>query len=92
MKTSSILINVGRGGIVDEKALADALNKKMIGGACIDVFPKEPISAENPLLQLSYPDKLLLTPHNAWASVEARTKLLDIVYKNIADFIEGALQ
>ena len=90
MKPSAILINVGRGGIVDEQALADAINKNIIGGACIDVFPKEPISAKNPLLQVKFPEKLILTPHNAWASVEARTKLLDIVYKNIADFIEVA--
>jgi lactate dehydrogenase-like 2-hydroxyacid dehydrogenase len=88
MKFSAILINVGRGGIVNELALANAINDGQIGGACVDVFEREPIDMDNPLLKVKYPEKLVLSPHNAWASIEARTKLIDIVYGNIKDFIE----
>ena len=89
MKPTAILVNVGRGGIVDEAALAKAIDYNQIGGACIDVFENEPVKAENPLLKVKHPDKLVLTPHNAWASVEARTALIDIVCQNIEDFIKG---
>jgi glycerate dehydrogenase len=87
MKSNAILINVGRGGIVDEKALAEAIDNNNIGGACVDVFPHEPIMANNPLMHVNRSEKLVLTPHNAWASVEARTTLIDIVYQHIIDFI-----
>ena len=87
MKSNAILINVGRGGIVDEKALAEAIDNNKIGGACVDVFPQEPIMADNPLMHVNRSEKLVLTPHNAWASVEARTTLIDIVYQHIIDFI-----
>jgi len=89
MKPSSILVNVGRGGIVDESALAEAINNSLIAGACIDVFEHEPIKVENPLLKVKYPEKLVLTPHNAWASIESRTKLVEIVSKNIEDFLKA---
>ncbi len=89
MKTNAILVNVGRGGIVDETALAEAIDNNGIGGACIDVFPNEPILTNNPLLKVRRPERLVLTPHNAWASVEARRKLIDIVYQNIADFVDS---
>ncbi len=87
MKPASILVNMGRGGIVDELALANAVNDHQIAGACVDVFEKEPINKDNPLLKVKYPEKLVLSPHNAWASTEARTKLMDIVYRNIEEFI-----
>jgi glycerate dehydrogenase len=89
MKPTAILVNVGRGGIVDEGALAEAIDHNQIGGACIDVFENEPVKAENPLLKVKHPEKLVLTPHNAWASVEARTALIDIACQNIEDFIKG---
>lgn len=89
MKESAILVNVGRGGIVDESALAKAINNNQIGGACVDVFEQEPIDENNPLLKVKYPEKLVLSPHNAWASTEARTKLMDIVYRNIEEFIQS---
>lgn len=88
MKSNAILINVGRGGIVDEKALTEAINNEIISGACIDVFDYEPMSAQNPLLSVRFPDRLVLSPHNAWASVEARTRLVDIVVENIRSFFE----
>ncbi len=90
MKKSSILINVGRGGIVNEEDLASALNDDVIAGACMDVFSTEPISAKNPLTHLKRPEKIVLSPHNAWASLEARTRLMDIVYKNIEEFLRNS--
>lgn len=89
MKSSSILVNVGRGGIVNELALAKAIDDHQIGGACVDVFENEPIKHDNPLLKVKYPEKLVLSPHNAWASIEARTKLIDIVYQNIKEFTKS---
>lgn len=86
MKPTSILVNVGRGGIVNELALANAIEKNQIGGACIDVFENEPINQNNPLLKIKNHEKLVLTPHNAWASIEARTKLIEIVYNHIKDY------
>jgi glycerate dehydrogenase len=88
MKSNAILVNVGRGGIVHEGELAQAISDNKIGGACMDVFGKEPIEADNPLLKVTCPDKLVLSPHNAWASIEARTKLIDIVIENIRSFLE----
>lgn len=88
MKSNAILVNVGRGGIVHEKDLAQAINDQKIGGAGIDVFAKEPIEAGNPLLKVKYPERLVLSPHNAWASIEARTKLINIVIENIRSFLE----
>ncbi|MCG8306733.1 MAG: D-2-hydroxyacid dehydrogenase [Cytophagales bacterium] len=87
MKPTAIIINVGRGGIVDEAALAEAINSRTIHGACMDVFEREPIDADNPLLKVKYPQNLILTPHNAWASMESRTKLVDIVCENIEAYL-----
>ena len=64
-----------------------AINNNQIGGACIDVFEKEPIDKNNPLLHTLHPEKLVLSPHNAWASIEARMMLVDIVYENIKNFL-----
>lgn len=89
MKSTAILVNAGRGGIVNELALAEAIDENQIGGACIDVFENEPINTDNPLFKVKYPEKLVLSPHNAWASIEARTKLIDIVCLNIEEFINS---
>ncbi len=89
VKQGAILINVGRGGIVNERDLAQALDHGKLGGACLDVYEKEPIIEGNPLLQVKHPERLVLTPHNAWASLEARIRLMDIVYENIAIFVNG---
>jgi glycerate dehydrogenase len=89
MKSSAILVNVGRGGIVHEGDLARAIDDQIIGGACIDVFGKEPIEADNPLLKVKHPDRLVLSPHNAWASIEARIKLVQIVLNNIQKYLES---
>ena len=88
MKKSAFIINVARGGIINENDLAFALNENMIAGAAIDVFEQEPLTAENPLLKIKDPTKLLLTPHLAWASIEARKKLIQSVAQNIISYIK----
>lgn len=87
MKKTAILINAGRGGIVNEADLAQALNEDLIAGAGIDVFEKEPINTSNPLLHLKNKEKLVLTPHVTWASIEARTLLMEKVRRNIEEFL-----
>ena len=88
LKENAVLLNMGRGGIVDEVALAKAIDEKdlLVG---LDVTAKEPIEATNPLLNVAKKDNLIITPHIAWGSVEAREKLIDGVYKNIKEFIEN---
>ncbi len=87
MKPSAILINVARGGIVDEQTLAAALNDNRIAGAALDVFSHEPIEAESPLLRLRDPYKLLASPHNAWATAEAIDVLIGCIVRNIKEFL-----
>lgn len=88
MRRHAILINMGRGGIVVEKDLAKALNENTIDAACLDVYKKEPPSADNPLLDILEPHKLVLTPHVAWAGIEAREQLITIIAENIRTFLE----
>lgn len=85
MKSSAILINVARGGIVNEAALADALNEGTIRGAALDVFTSEPLR-ESPLYNLKEPYRLLASPHNAWSSVEAIDRLVECITQNIKQF------
>ncbi len=85
MKSSAYLINVGRGPIVKESDLCRALNENLIAGAGLDVLEKEPMSADNPLFSIKDSRKLLITPHIAWATTEARTRLMKNVYKNIEE-------
>ena len=89
MKPSAVLINVGRGPIVDEPALVDALNNGQIAGAGLDVMETEPLPADSPLFNVKDPDKLLMTPHMAWASVEARQRLVNEVALNLKAFLSG---
>lgn len=86
MKPTSILINTGRGPLVDESALADALNNGLIRGAGVDVLSCEPPTIDNPLLSAS---NCYTTPHIGWATIEARQRLMDIAVANVANFIEG---
>ena len=83
MKPTAILVNMGRGGIVDEQALAEAIDDGIIWGAALDVFLKEPLPAENPLLHVKHPERLRLAPHAAWASVQARQRLVAQIAANI---------
>ncbi|MFP4509529.1 MAG: D-2-hydroxyacid dehydrogenase [Spirochaetaceae bacterium] len=89
MKRHAVLVNVGRGGIVNEADLAQALRDGRIRAAAIDVFEREPVEPGNPLLASDIADKLLLTPHIAWASVEARTRVIAEVAANIRAFLAG---
>ena len=84
MKKTAVIINMGRGGIVNEADLADAIDRDAIGGAALDVFVKEPLPADSPLLHTAHPEKLRFTPHTAWASIEARQRLADMIADNIA--------
>ncbi len=86
MKLTAIIINVARGGIIDEAALADALNKEIIAGAALDVFSSEPLPA-SPLYDLNDPDSLLASPHTAWAADEAVKILIEGVAENIKNFL-----
>jgi glycerate dehydrogenase len=83
MRPCAILLNLGRGGIINEKDLARALNENLIGAAGIDVMEHEPINPDNPMLKLYDKDKILITPHMAWASKESRELLVEKVARNI---------
>lgn len=85
MKNTAYLINVGRGPIVKEDDLCRALNENLLAGAGLDVLEKEPMSATNPLLSIKDSRKLLITPHIAWATTEARGRLMENVYRNIVE-------
>lgn len=89
MKSHAVLLNLGRGGIINEAALAKALDEELIQGAALDVLVNEPIDSGNPLLKIKNSDRLLITPHIAWASKEARVRLIDETYLNIDYFIKG---
>lgn len=89
MKKESVILNLGRGGIIDEKALYDALVSEKIGGAALDVLSEEPITADNPLYQIKDSNRLLITPHMGWGPKEARQRCVDEVYKNIEAFLKG---
>ena len=86
MKSSAILINTGRGPLVNEQDLADALNEGRIAGAGLDVLSVEPSVAGNPLLSAK---NCFITPHIAWATKEARTRLMDIAVNNLKSYQEG---
>ena len=86
MKSCAILLNTGRGGIVNENDLARALNENLIGAAGIDVLEKEPVDSGNPLLKIYNKEKILLTPHIAWTSMESRARLIEKIARNIETF------
>lgn len=87
MKDGAILLNLGRGGIINENDLAKLIDEKEIYCG-IDVVSKEPIEESNPLLKVKNKDRLLLTPHIGWASIEARTRLVNMVALNIKEFLK----
>lgn len=86
MKNTAIFLNLGRGPIVVEQDLADALKSNAIGAAGLDVLSVEPMSPDNPLREIKDSERLIITPHIAWASVEARTRLMKIIEGQIQDF------
>lgn len=87
MKSSAILLNVGRGPIINEADLAEALNNRTIAAAGLDVLSVEPMQPENPLRGIKDSERLLITPHIAWAGVEARMRLMDIILNQIKEFL-----
>lgn len=89
MKKDAVLLNVGRGPIVDQTALAQALMSGKIAGAGIDVLEQEPPEADDPLLKIRDSKKLVVTPHMAWATCEARRRCADEVYENIVSWLKG---
>lgn len=88
MKKTAFLINVGRGPIIVEQDLADALNNDVIAGAGLDVLDVEPMSEDNPLRGVKDSNKLIITPHIAWAAVEARQRLMGIIQGQIEEFLK----
>ena len=86
IKTSAILINTSRGGLIDEQALSDALNNSRIAGAALDVLSSEPPDENNPLIGAK---NCLITPHIAWAAYESRKRLIKILEENIAAYQNG---
>ena len=86
MKSSAFIINTGRGALINEIELADALKNKTIAGAALDVLSKEPAEASNPLIPI---ENCIITPHIAWATLASRTRLMNIAVKNIKGFING---
>ena len=90
MKPSAYIVNMGRGGIVDEAALAKAIDEGRIAGAGVDVFTAEPLPSDNPLMNVRNLDRLILTPHIGWASTEARQRLVQMIAGNISS-IPGTL-
>ncbi len=92
MKPTSILLNLGRGGIVVEEDLARAIDEGRPYAAGLDVFEEEPISKESPLLRVKRREALLLTPHVAWTALEARQRLVDEMLLNLRAFLEGGFR
>lgn len=90
MKPSAYIVNMGRGGIVDEAALAKVIDEGRIAGAGVDVFTAEPLPSDNPLMNVRNLDRLILTPHIGWASTEARQRLVQMIAGNISS-IPGTL-
>lgn len=86
MKSSAVFLNLGRGQIVAEKDLADALENGEIAAAGLDVLCAEPMRKDNPLRRIKDSNRLLITPHIAWASVEARTRLMDTIAGQVKEF------
>ena len=89
MKKTAILINVARGAVVNTKDLYQALVDEKIAAAGLDVLEKEPMEVSDPLYQIKDSTRLIITPHMSWASVEARTRLVGEVVKNIETFLDG---
>ena len=83
MKPTAYIINMGRGGIVVEKDLVEAVDTGVIAGAGLDVFATEPLPADHSFLKMSHPERMSLAPHVAWASVEARERLVGMIAENI---------
>ena len=89
LKSNAIVINVARGAVTDEAALADALKEGRIGGLGVDVYSFEPMGADHPFQAIKDLPNVCLTPHMAWGGFETRTRLMNEMAENIRDFLAG---
>ena len=89
LKQSAIVINVARGAVADEKALADAISQDRIGGLGVDVYSAEPMAADHPFQAILDFPNIGLTPHMAWGGYETRVRLMDEIAQNIDSFLKG---
>lgn len=89
MKSTAFIVNMGRGGIVVEDDLAKAVDSGVIAGAALDVFSVEPLPGNSCYMQMKHKERMSLSPHVAWASCEARARLVDIIAENIRDWNRG---
>ncbi|MBO5931602.1 MAG: hydroxyacid dehydrogenase [Clostridia bacterium] len=89
LKKNAVVINVARGAVTDEAALADAVLKGSIGGLGVDVYSKEPFDADHPFNKIKHLPNVLLTPHMAWGGYETRVRLLEEIKENIISFYAG---
>ena len=89
MKNNALIVNIARGGIVNEEALIEAIQTNKIGGAALDVVVDEPLQPDNPLFQLINHHNFILNPHVAWSSEDAIQGLFDTAIQNIIDFVDG---
>ena len=89
MKKDVVLVNVARGGVWDEEAIAKAIENGRIGGIGCDVFTKEPFGTDHPFYRLLGRDNVCLTPHMAWGSFESRTRCFNIILSNIEAYLNG---
>ena len=89
MKPGAILINTARGGLVDERALADAIKAGFIAGAALDVLEQEPPAKDCPLIGL---DNCIITPHIAWSPEEMRQAVIDILAENLESWLTGGMK
>ena len=92
MKKDAVLLNLGRGGIIDDEALAEAIENDEIGAVGLDVLNGEPIKHDNPLNRILDRSNVYITPHIAWAAVESRKRCVEEVYKNIEAFLDGEVR
>lgn len=89
MKPTAYIVNMGRGGIIDEAALARAVDGGVIAGAAVDVFTREPLPEDHPYMQVRHPERFRFTPHIGWGSEEARTRLVAGIAANIRTWMEA---
>lgn len=89
MKKTAVIVNVGRGAVIDEDALAQALNDGIIAGAALDVYSEEPPAENTAILNIKDSEKIVYTPHIAWASVQARERCIEMTAQNIEAFTKG---
>ena len=89
LKKDAVVINVARGAVADEEALAEAILIDNIGGLGVDVYSKEPFDGDHPFNKIKHLPNVLLTPHMAWGGYETRVRLLEEIKENIISFYNG---